>query len=128
MGRIGTLCGTCDQNLTETMFTPKCVPTESCRSALIITLFISAALVYTIILLSFNTIKNKLTCFLKNIKAKCTNNHDNQTSSKNPKTHESGLKYIQILFYYVQDSKLFIVYLPQMDGKSENSLNFPPVF
>ena len=119
IGRIGTLCGTCDQNLTETMLTTKCVPTENCRSAWIITLFISAALLYTIILLSFSTIKNKLTCFLKNIKAKCTNN---QTSSKDPKTDESGLKYMQILFYYIQDSKLFIVYLPQMDGKSENFL------
>ena len=44
------------------------------------------------------------------------------TSSKYPKTDESCLKYVQILFYYVQDSKHFIVYLPQMDGKSENFL------
>ena len=30
-GRTGTLCGTCDQSLTEALFTSKCVLAESCR-------------------------------------------------------------------------------------------------
>ena len=56
-GRIGTLCGVCEQNSTEALFTPKCVVAESCGSGLVITLFISAALVYSIVLLSFSTVK-----------------------------------------------------------------------
>ena len=35
-------------------------------------------------------------------------------------TDDSGFKYMQILFYYVQDAKLFTVCLPEIDVKSEN--------
>ena len=42
-GRTGTMCGICEQNLTESIFTPKCIFTQSCKSGLVITLFISAA-------------------------------------------------------------------------------------
>ena len=116
-GRTGTLCGTCEHNLTETIFTPKCVPIESCRSILVMTLFISAALVYAVVLMSFSIITNKLKYFLKKVKVKCTKK---QTFSEDQMTDESGFKYMQILFYYVQDAKLFTVYLPEMDVKSEN--------
>ena len=63
--RRGTLCGTCDENLTESLFTPNCVYNENCRTDIIITLFIAASLVYLIVLLSFSTIKSKLTKLLK---------------------------------------------------------------
>ena len=35
-------------------------------------------------------------------------------------TDENDLKYMQLLFYYVQDSKLFTVYFPETDMKTEN--------
>ena len=33
---------------------------------------------------------------------------------------DSGMKYMQLLFYYVQDSKLFTVHLPETDVKTDN--------
>ena len=50
IGRIGMLCGNCEPTLTEALFTPKCVTIKSCRTTLLITLIISAA----VVLLSLN--------------------------------------------------------------------------
>ena len=41
-------------------------------------------------------------------------------SIENNATDESDMKYIQLLFYYVQDSKLFTLYLPEVSAKSQN--------
>ena len=117
MGRTGTLCGTCEENLTESIFIPKCLPTESCKSALVTTLFMSAALFYAVILLSFRAIKQKLFSLLKKVKVKCTNK---LSCTDNPKTDDDNLKFMQILFYYVQDSKLFTIYLPKIDVETTN--------
>ena len=129
LGRIGTLCGNCEQNLTEALFTPKCVLAESCRSTLIVVLFISAALIYAAALLSFGTIKHKITYLLKNGYKLCKGRFQKdkrrdkcrheQKSVENVEA-DSGIKYMQILLYYVQDSKLFTVHLPQMNTKAEN--------
>ena len=136
-GRTGTLCGTCEQNLTEALFTPKCVPTENCKSGLLIILFISAALIYAVILLSLSTIKDQLKVQWKiiygNLKKCCANckmlikrdkekvkSTNKQISVEDVESDEGGLKYMTILFYYVQDAKLFTVYLPQVDVKTEN--------
>ena len=137
IGRMGTLCGICEKNLAESIFTPECVPTKSCQSGLVLTLFISAAMVYAVFLLSLSTIKNKLTCILKKVKygmKKCymickercrkdkskERNSKKQASVDDSETDESGIKYMQILFYCVQDSKLFTIYLPQLEVKTEN--------
>ena len=129
-GRTGTLCGTCKQNLTEALFTPKCVLAESCRSGIVITLFISAALVYTLVLLTFDTIKHKLTYLFKKGYKICKGKiHKDKGIGKcipgkkpveDDEKEQSGLKYIQILLYFVQDSKLFTIYLPEMNTKTDN--------
>ena len=136
-GRTGTLCGICKQDLTESVFSPECVFTETCKSGLVITLFISAALFYAVFLLSLGTIKNKLSCVLKKLsnalkrgcricKERCRKdkskgkNTKKEASIDGTERDESGLKYMQILFYYVQDSKLFAVHLPEVDAESEN--------
>ena len=129
-GRTGTLCGFCEENLTESIFTPTCILKESCKSGFVTTLFISAALFYALFLLSFSTIKNKIIDALKKgytmCKKRCKCDKDKskdcnkQTVTEEGKTDDSGFKYMQILFYYVQDSKLFTIYLPALDAKTEN--------
>ena len=116
-GRTGTMCGTCEQNLSESIFTPQCVLAKSCKSSTVIALYVSAALVYTVILLSFGTIKKKLKYLLKNLKTNCSKR---QISKGDGKTEDSGFKYMQILFYYVQDAKLFTINLPQLDEETKN--------
>ena len=125
--RTGTLCGRCQENLTESIFTSKCLPSLSCRSTLVMTLFISAALIYAVVLLSFSEIKKKVMKLLKKVytickdrfrrkelKVKCTKT---QQTSEDPNTDEIGFKYMQILLYYVQDSRLFTVQMPKIDLK-----------
>ena len=112
-GRTGILCGICEENLVESIFTPTCILKESCKSGLVITLFFTAALFYAFFLLSFSTIKNKLTHVLKKgyrickERLKCNKDkakdHTKQAVTEDGETDESGFKYIQILFYYVQD-------------------------
>ena len=129
-GRIGNLCSRCKQKLTEALFTPKCMSTESCRSGLVTVIFFAAAIIYTVALLSFSTIKDLFVKFLKKIYTWCKqrfqhdkinqNNRKKQLSKENNATDESGMKYMQLLFYYVQDSKLFIVHLAEISVKSKN--------
>ena len=129
-GRTGTLCAICKSNLAESMFTPECIPTEICKSGLVTTLLISTALVYAVVLLIFSTIRNKFTYVLKKghstCKEKCqkdngkVNNISMESSVQDNQPGESGMKYMQIHFYYVQDSKLFNIYLPKVDVKTEN--------
>ena len=70
-GRTGTLCGRCKQNLTEALFTSKCIPTESCRSGVVIAIHISAVIIYAVALLSFSTIKDLVIKLLKRIYTMC---------------------------------------------------------
>ena len=129
-GRIGTLCGRCEQNLTEALFTPKCFSTESCRSGLVIVILISAVIIYAVALLSFSTIKDMIIKLTKRIYTWCKGRSQHEKvnekgtneklSKKDEATDDSGMKYIQLLFYYVQDSKLFTVQLPDIGGKTEN--------
>ena len=129
-GRIGTLCGVCEQNSTEALFTPKCVIAESCRSGLVIALFISAALVYSIVLLPFSTVKKKIFCLFEKGYATCKGrlqkdiikekSKTEKKSMEDAETDQGAIKYMQILLYFVQDSKLFTIYLPEMGTKAEN--------
>ena len=115
-GRTGTLCGRCKQNLTEALFSSKCLPTESCRSGLVIGILILAVIIYAVALLSFSTIKDILTNCLKRVYIWCKgrsqqekvkqNSTDEQQSKEDTATDDSGMKYMQLLFYYVEDSKL----------------------
>ena len=129
-GRTGTLCATCERNLTEALFTTKCLPNEHCRSDLVIVILISAVLVYGIVLLSFSTIKDMVMKLFKKGYTVCKerfqqgkvnrNSSDEQQSKEDTATDENDLKYMQLLFYYVQDSKLFTVHFPETDTKTEN--------
>ena len=129
-GRTGTLCGSCKENLTESVFTPEYVLTESCKSDLVATLFISAALLYAVVLLSISSFKNMFSFFVKKAciicKERCgqdkgkAKNTKKQSSVIDEKIDKGGLKYMQILFYYVQDSKLFTIYLPEVDANNKN--------
>ena len=90
----------------------------------------SAVLVYGIVLLSFSTIKGMLMTLLKKGYAMCKekfkqdkvnrNNSDEQQSKEDTAVDANDLKYMQLLFYYVQDSKLFTIHFPETDTKSEN--------
>ena len=137
-GRSGTLCGTCKENLTEALFVSKSIPNETCRSDLVITFFITSALLYSVVLLSFSTIKTKLIeskSFYLNYKAKfCRDkltDQPEQKSSQYSGTDQNDFKYIQILLYYVQDSELFTVFLPESSQNTSNIvvqfLEFSPV-
>ena len=128
-GRTGTLCARCERNLTEALFTTKCLPNEDCRSDLVIVILISAVLVYGIVLLSFSTIKDMVMKLLKKGYTMCkerfqqgkvNRNSSDEQQSKDTATDENDLKYVQLLFYYVQDSKLFTVHFPETDTKTEN--------
>ena len=128
-GRTGTLCARCERNLTEALFTTKCLPNEDCRSDLVIVILISAVLVYGIVLLSFSTIKYMVMKLLKKGYTMCkerfqqgkvNRNSSDEQQSKDTATDENDLKYMQLLFYYVQDSKLFTVHFPETDTKTEN--------
>ena len=129
-GRTGTLCATCERDLTEALFTTKCLPNEDCRSDLVIVILISAVLVYGIVLLSFSTIKDMVMKLFKKGYIRCKerfrqgkvnrNSSDEQQSKEDTATEENDLKYMQLLFYYVQDSKLFTVHFPETDTKTEN--------
>ena len=128
-GRTGTLCARCEQNLTEALFTTKCLPNEDCRSDLVIVILISAVLVYGILLLSFSTIKDMVMKLFKKGYTMCkerfqqgkvNRNSSDEQQSKDTATEENDLKYMQLLFYYVQDSKLFTVHFPETDTKTEN--------
>ncbi len=204
-GRAGRLCGVCESNMTETLFSPACVPTETCEAHLVMALYISAALTYTIFLLTFKNVKEMLSscvkvlyvCVEKRVKSSglqglielhtkrndrvttnalvstlllapkptpvevntCTKAETSfvrrsQSLELNPKSflfpnenvlaplsevkvndtvkeeqdkavedtaqEESGMKYIQIVFYFVQDAALFNVEMPQVGPVKEN--------
>ena len=129
-GRVGTLCGRCEQNLTESLFTPKCLPTESCKLGLFLIILISAVIIYAVASLFLNSMKDFLIKFFKKVyktwKISFQNDTEKQKYTKEQKsnedtvTNDNGFKYMQLLFYYVQDSKLFTVQLPEISAKTDN--------
>ena len=59
-GRTGTLCGTCQSNLTEALFSAKCVPFKDCKDTLIVIMYLLCIVGYSIMLLVSESIKNKI--------------------------------------------------------------------
>ena len=108
-GRTGTLCGTCEQGLTESLLTPKCLPAESCRSGPVIAMFISAVIIYGLVLLSFTTVKDLLIKLFKKSYTLCKNRFqkdkikqsttNENLSEEDAKRDEGSMKYMQLLFY-----------------------------
>ena len=136
VGRTATLCGTCIKNYTESLFTSKCIPKAQCHGFLFLFLYVASAVVYGTILILGENVKNKIKITFQNI-LKCFKNRksgngedqfkhlksDNSRSPSEPNNEQdksdsdSSMKYIQILFYYVQDASLFKIHLPE-DGQS----------
>ena len=161
-GRTGTLCGICEQNLTESFLSPSCIPTENCSNSLLIALYFLGAISYAVALLVADIAKKvlgKIGSILKVAfkKVKNIERPIESTASKDLQTipevsstsfaiseHEStsamketgidrshhtdfdkdneGMKYMQILFYYVQDASLFRVNLSNEQTDKESVL------
>ena len=140
--RLGTLCGHCGLNLTESLFSPKAVPIGKCSSTIVMFLYTVCALIYAIILLTAGVVKEKVKGALKFVlsflRRSRTNRHEHKEAhelavdgskieERDPNSHvqvktteagpvdeaTSSVAYVQILFYFVQDSSLFKVDLPR---------------
>ena len=123
-GRRGTLCGTCDQNLTESLFSPECLPTQNRHTVLVVILYFSCAMTYLLVILTSSSIKKRVATMVKEsfmvvqrkLKSSSTQrketDHKDSTEEKSEDKHSGGMKYVQILFYYVQDARLFKIPLP----------------
>ena len=181
-GRTGRLCGTCGPNLTESLLSSKCVPSNRCHGNKIIMLYIIFAVSYAIILVIAKDIKNVVFNILRKmfqgIKKCCKHtsttdvqdglelgdiysesqstsgteikvltksyksdlkeekekhfNGKEDTTTVETGNEDSGTKYLQILFYYVQDATLFKIFLPHKSEESEGFtvkvLKFSPTF
>ena len=103
-------------------------------------MYILAVALYSLGLLSFDIVKDKvITCFSKICK-KCKNKfykkgqnpaaeniekiseENREIESQETQAKEDSTKYLQILFYYVQDASLFKVHLPQLEASDDSIL------
>ena len=132
--RAGTLCGKCQNNLTESLFLPNCIETKNCHENLVLCLYTLGGLIYTLFLLFSDIAKNKIIPIFKKClqvmksrnkpvdkKSMDNSGESGTTEHDKEKLESSDIKYIQILFYYVQDAALFKIHLPD-DGKSGESV------
>ena len=69
----------------------------------------------------YQTITNNLNSDLK-VEIKKNNPEDEIQIEKNTTDTESGMKYVQIMLYYVQDATLFKIHLPNAKQQGENFL------
>ena len=125
--RSGYLCGVCEKGFAESLFDQTCISVEKCHTWLIGLLYISCAVGYGLGLMVIDNIKEAVISSSKKIyqcvKETLLKNSRKETkpemsNSSRPETKEEGnFKYLQILFYYVQDAALFKIELP---GKSSD--------
>ena len=130
--RTGMLCGSCISNWTVSLFLSSCILAKNCNAKLIIFLYILAVIVYTTVLVTFDNIKNKCIRVTKGIfknlknkfkgKSKQPRNKqkDDEKEEEGSKDNTDDMKYIQILFYYVQDASLFKIQVPGKDLTDES--------
>ena len=130
--RTGILCGQCNINMTESVFSANCIPSASCKSGAIITMYILPVIVYSVGLMLLDIVKDKFNMCFNRIKRKLKNkvgknryhkpaeNRKNETQETHVK--DDSMKYLQILFYYVQDASLFKVHLAQLGGSNDRIL------
>ena len=73
--RTGILCGICEMNLTESLFSANCIAEENCYTNAIFVLYFTLALVYGICIIAFIYLKDNSVNIANNIwktvKAKC---------------------------------------------------------
>ena len=122
-GRTGTLCGSCIQNLTESLISPKCINSSKCHTVLVLIIYFLAALSYAVGLLTIDSIKRKTLQLLKNLLriVRRKSLKKEETKAKKDDKADDGMKCLQILFYYVQDAELFKIKLTT-DSQKEESL------
>ena len=126
--------------MTESLFSTNCVDSKTCKPGIIINMYILVVAVYSLGLLSLDIVKDKfLTCFSKVCKKfknkifkkgqdpaaeniEKTSEENKQKKSQETPTKEDSMKYLQILFYYVQDASLFKVHLPQLEASDDSIL------
>ena len=147
--RTGPLCGRCRGNWTESLFSPKCLLVDDCPAGLILMLYIGGAVAYGLGLMAISFIKDVGPAIVKNILKvltkrilcskgethKVENEHEeSQSLMKQCKTKDETkvpehkddsedddfMKYIKILFYYIQDAALFKIQLPRVDQQEES--------
>ena len=127
--RTGTLCGSCIENFTESLILPKCIKSEKCYTELILIIYFFTSLIYAVGILTINDIKKKSLELFKNlyrvIRKKSMEKEQRgkvTTVKKKDNKEDDAMKYLQILFYYVQDAELFKVKLPGDYQKAESML------
>ena len=124
--RSGRLCGVCEKGLAESLFDQTCIPVEKCDTWFIVLLYISCIVGYGLRLMVIDDMKRPIIYIVKNI-YQCinekllsnvkpthtckSNNLEKSKSSKKEIREEGSFKYLQILFYYVQDAVLFKIEL-----------------
>ena len=129
--RTGMLCGSSISDWTVSLFSSSCILAKNCNAKLILFLYILAVIAYATILVTFDNIKNKCIRVAKSIfenlknkfKGKSKqhrNKQDDEEEDKGSKENTDDMKYIQILFYYVQDASLFKIQVPGKDITDES--------
>ena len=121
--RTGTLCGSCIENLTESLISPKCISSTKCHTVLVLVMYFLAAVSYAVGLLTIDSIKRKILQLLKKL-LRCVRKKPlikEETKAKKGDKADDGMKYLQILFYYIQDAELFKIKLTT-DYQKEESL------
>ena len=163
--RTGRLCGMCQTNWTESLFSPGRLLIDYCAAGLILVLYILCVILYGLGLLAFNYIKDvgvtglknwcrnprkkkcvpEVSCELKKLNSEGLSERKLEETSvqKNSPAkienesfrlqlehrpdeerkvdkEDDAMKYIQILFYYVQDAALFKIKLPGQGQQDES--------
>ncbi len=141
--RTGLLCGECETNWTESLFTPDCIPSKNCSVGLVVFMYTLCAVAYTLFLLVFNWVKEEGPLIIKKlyspIKKQQTHKPIGATSRGQPSNEnqhcenvepsavkmqnekeDDVMKYIQILLYYIQDAALFTIEIPGHSVEEEN--------
>ncbi len=127
--RSGNIYGSCMENMSKLLFSPKCVYKKECLINSFGTTFLLILVVafgYTAILwiiqyFSFKQMKHCLINCLSNLKGKQTKSQE-VISEEGPDS-ENSLKFLQILVYFVQDATLFHVQLSYKDPEEEGFLS-----
>ena len=147
--RTGPLCGRCKGNWTESLFSPKCLLVDDCPAGLILMLYIGGAMAYGLGLMAMSFIKDVGPAIVKNtlkvltkrvlcrkdeghkdgnehqesksLKKECkTKDETNVSDHKEDLEDDDFMKYVKILFYYIQDAALFKIQLPSLAQQDES--------
>ena len=66
INRTGTLCATCAEKYTESLFSTECFPAEECNTILTLILYIVAVVVCSVALITVSLIKDQILLWFRN--------------------------------------------------------------